>query len=52
MLILMQEENEQGQFYIFQHTYFASSQIHQLTIMYCFKYTNHDILLNILFQNL
>ena len=28
------------------------SQIHQPAIMYHFEYTNHDILLNVLFQNL
>ena len=28
------------------------SQIHQLTIMYCFKHRNHDIILNVLPQNL
>ena len=33
-------------------TYFCSSQIHQLTIMYHFEHANHDIPLNFLFQNL
>ena len=33
----------------FQGTYFESSQIHQLIIMYRFDRTNHDILL---FQSL
>ena len=37
---------------IFQGTSFASSQIHQLTIMYCFEHTSHDILLIFLFQKL
>ena len=40
------------QAHIFQDTYFESSQIHQLTIMYHFEHTNHDILLNLLFQYL
>ena len=52
MLILVQSENEQSQVYIFQGTYFESSQIHLLTIMYHFEHKNHDILLNFLFQNL
>ena len=38
----------QDQVLIFQDTYFKSSQIHQLTIMYCFGHTNHDIYLFIL----
>ena len=52
MLILVQSENEQSQVYIFQGTYFESSQIHLLTIMYHFEHKNQDILLNFLFQNL
>ena len=36
--------NDQGQVYIFQVTYFESSQIHLLTIMYLFQHTNHKIL--------
>ena len=42
----------QDQIHIFQDTYFGSSQIHQLTITYCFEHTSHDVLLNFLFQNL
>ena len=33
-------------------TYFESPQIHLLIIMYCIEHTNHDILLNFLFQKL
>ena len=40
----------QDQVYIFQDTYLKSSQIALLTTMYCFENTNHDILLNCLFQ--
>ena len=29
-----------------------SSQIHHLTIVYCFEHTNHDIQIKSLFQNL
>ena len=45
LIILVQKENEQGQIHIFQDTKFESYQVHQLTIMYCFGHTNHDILL-------
>ena len=48
-LILVQYENEQGQVHIFKDTYLGSCQIHQLTIMYHFEQTNHDINLNFLF---
>ena len=40
------------QVHIFRDNYFESSQIHQLTVMYHFEHTNHDILLNFLFENL
>ena len=36
----------------FQDTYFDSSQIYQLTIMYHVVNTNHDIILNFLLQSL
>ena len=49
MLILVRKENEQDQVHIFQETYFESSQIHQLTIMFRFQLINHDSPLNILF---
>ena len=52
MLIWELKEILQDQAHIFQDTYLESSQIHQLTIMYRFEHTNHDILLNSLFQNL
>ena len=42
----------QDQVHIFQDTYFESSQIHQLTIMYRIEHTNHDIPLIFLFQKL
>ena len=42
----------QDQAHIFQDAHFYSFQIHQLTIICCFEHTNHDILLNFLFQNL
>ena len=51
MLILVQQENEQGQVHIFQDIYFESSQIHLLTVMYCFEHTNHDILPNFYLKN-
>ena len=35
MQILVQQENEQGLVHIFQDTYSKSSQMYQLTIMYC-----------------
>ena len=42
--------------YILKHIFLRhiveSSQRHQLTIMYRFEHTNHDVLLNLLFQNL
>ena len=50
MLIEEPKDVLQDQVYIFQDTYFESSQIPLLTIMYCFENTNHDILLNFLFQ--
>ena len=46
MLILVSKESELDQVHIFQDTYFESSKIHPLTIMYCFEHKNHDILLN------
>ena len=52
MLILLWKEIEQDQGDLFKGTCFSRSQIHQLKIMYHFKHTNHDILLNILSQNL
>ena len=52
MLIQEMKEILQGQGHIFQEIYFESSQIYQLTLMYCFEHTNNDILLNLLFQNL
>ena len=52
MLIRGLKEILQDQAYIFQDTYFLSSQIHQLTIMYRFEHTNHDILIYFLFQNI
>ena len=45
MLILVQDW-----VHIFQDTYFESSQIHQLKIMYCFEHKNHEIHLNFLFK--
>ena len=52
MLIQEMKEILQGQGHIFQEIYFESSQIYQLTLMYCFEHTNNDILLSLLFQNL
>ena len=59
MLILELEDTLQDQAHIIQDAYFKSSQIHQLTTMcryhttiYHFEHTNHDIFLNLLFQNL
>ena len=52
MPIQEMKEILQDQGHIFQETYFKSSQIYQLTLMYCFEHTNNDILLNLLFQNL
>ena len=49
MLIQELKENLQDQAHIFQDTYIQSSQIFELTKMYCFKHANHDILLNFLF---
>ena len=51
MLIQELKEILQNQAHIFQDTYFQSSQIRQLAIMYHLEHTNHDILLNFLFQN-
>ena len=45
------KDNEQNQAHIFQGTYFESSQIHQLTIMYCFEHTDHDIHLKFYFKS-
>ena len=44
--------NEQAWFYIFWDLYFNSCQAPHPTIMYHFEHTYHDILLNVLFQNL
>ena len=52
MLILELKEILQDQAHIFQDTYFESSQINQVIIMYRFEHSNHDILLNLLFQNI
>ena len=52
MPIQEMKEILQDQGHIFQEIYFESSQIYQLTLMYCFEHTNNDILLNLLFQNL
>ena len=52
MLIQELKKNLQDRICIFRDTYFESSQIHQLTIMYYFEDTNHYTLLNFLFQNL
>ena len=52
MLILVQQENEQGETHIFQGIYFENSQIHLLTMMRCFEHINNDILLSFLFKNL
>ena len=48
MLIQALKKCLQNQGHIFQGTYFESSHIHQLTIMYRFEHTNHDIFLNFL----
>ena len=50
MVIQEPKDILQDQVYIFQDTYLESSQIALLTTMYCFENTNHDILLNCLFQ--
>ena len=47
MLIQELRETMHNQVYKFQGAYFKSSQIHQLTIMYHFDDTNHDIILNL-----
>ena len=52
MLILELKEILWHQAHIIQDTFFERSQIHQVTIMYCFAHKNQDIFLNILFQNL
>ena len=49
MLIKELKKILQDQVHINYDTYLESSQIHQLTIMYCFE-RNHDILLNFIFQ--
>ena len=51
MLILELKKIFKDQVHIFQDTYFKRSRMFQITIMYYFKYTNHDILLNCLVQN-
>ena len=51
-LILVQQENEQGRVLTFQDTHSERCQIHQPAIMYFFEHTNHNIHLNVLFQNL
>ena len=51
LLTILNQENYRDQVHIFQDTYFASSQIHSLTIMYHFRYKNHDILQKSLFQS-
>ena len=51
MLIMVQQENEQGKIHIFQDTYSESFQKPQLPIMYNFEHTNHSINLNFLFQD-
>ena len=48
MLIWELEDILQGEVRIIQYIYFKSSQIHQLTPMYCFEHTNHDNFLNLL----
>ena len=48
MLIWELEDILQGEVRIIQYIYFKSSQIHQLTLMYCFEHTNHDNFLNLL----
>ena len=50
VLILVQRENGQNQAHIFRDTCSESSQVNYLIIMYCFERTNHDFLLNFLFQ--
>ena len=50
MLILVQQENEQGRFHIFQDTYSEIFHIHQLTILYCYEHVNHEIFLNFYFK--
>ena len=52
MLIQELKQILKDQVHIVSGTYFESFQIHQLTIMYCFEHTNHDITLNFLFRNL
>ena len=45
MLTMVRKENDKDQAHIFQDTYFKSFQMR-----YCFEQTNHNILLNFLFQ--
>ena len=45
MLIQDPKKILQDQVHIFSGTYFSSSQMHQITINYCFEDTNHDVLL-------
>ena len=52
MLIIVQIENEQVHFHIFQCIYFESFQIHSLPTIYHFKQTNRDIHVSFLFQSL
>ena len=43
------KKNKQGRVHISENTYFQTSRIHQLTIMYHFEHTNYDTLLDFLF---
>ena len=52
MLMKEHDKNKRNQVHVFKDIYFKSSQIHQLTIIYCLEHTNHDILLKFLFQTL
>ena len=52
MLILALKEILQDQLRIFQDACFKGSEIHQLTIMYRVEHTNHDFILNSVFQNI
>ena len=51
MLMQNLQDILEDQGHIFQVTYLKSSQIHLLTIMCHFEYTNHDILLHFLNKN-
>ena len=48
MRILVQKEEERDPGHIFQHKYFESSQIHQVTIIYQFEHANDGIHLHFL----